>query len=144
MKQRTITNTSELQNAANDLLTLADKMPFVITITAGTKIRSSEQNKRHWSKLESFIYDIQHEIDHVSDETGYTPLEAKKVIADVLPIEHAIILFATKKEIVHHILKQICNIPTSTRLGTKEFLKFDDILDVTMAEIIGNIRGLRQ
>ncbi len=142
MKERAIENHEQLAKVVTDLSKLADYMPFVVTITSGKKIRSTAANARHWANIEDFMNQINEAVEKVSEYTGYTPLETKKVISLSLPSEHIEILYARSKEAVHLGLKHICNIPTSTRLGTAEFSKFDDILEATIAEIIGEINDL--
>ena len=69
-------------------------------------------------------------------------MEVRRTIGTEIPIEHVPILFATKKETVHDTLKMICEIPTSTRLGTKSFGKFEDRLSQIMSEIIGSVNAI--
>lgn len=141
MKQRSITNEQQLRQASQDLLKLGGHLPVVLTVTEGTKTRTSSQNARYWSEVQFFMGEINDAIDQAAESAGYTNLEMRKVVAEQLPIEQAVILFCRTKEAVHDVLKQICGIPTSTRLGTKEFSKFDSVLAQTMSEIVGNIRG---
>ena len=141
MKQRTILNAEQLKKACAALSGLGGNLPLVITITEGTKTRTSGQNARYWCEIEYFMEQINEAIGRAADESGHSEFEIKKILAGQLPIEQSVILFAKKKEVVHEVLKDICNIPTSTRLGTKDFMKFEDRLSQTMMEIIGNIRG---
>lgn len=141
MKQRTILNQDHLTKACADLARLGGNLPLVITVTEGTKIRSSGQNARYWAEVQYFMEQINETIEQAANESGHTEFEIKKILAEQLPIEQSVILFARKPEVVHDILKGICGIPTSTRLGTKDFMKFEDRLTQVMSEIIGNIRG---
>ena len=141
MKQRPIETAEQLAKAAADILNLEPNLPIVISITEGKSIRSSAQNARYWADLTMMLNDIRHAVESVSEHTGYTPLETKRILASELEPEQVAILYATKPEIIHDVLKQICNIPTSTRLGTKDFMRFEDILEATIAEITGTIKA---
>lgn len=140
MKQRTITNEQQLRQASADLLKLGGNLPVVITVTEGSRIRTNSQNAKYWAEVQYFMQEIESMISTAADESGYTSLELKRIVAEDLPIEQAAILFVRKPEAVHDILKGICGIPTSTKLGTKAFMKFENVLSQTMMEIIGNIR----
>jgi hypothetical protein len=141
MKQRSILSQKDLEKAASDILRLSGNLPLVITITEGTKTRTNGQNARYWAEVQFFMGQISEAIDSKADETGHSNIEIRRMLAEQLPIEQALILFAKKAEVIHEILKDIMGIPTSTRLGTKEFMKFEDRLSQVMSEIIGNIRG---
>lgn len=141
MKQRIILNEEHLKKACADLSMLGGRLPLVITVTEGTKTRTSGQNARYWCEIEYFMSEVNEAIEKAATESGHSEFEIKKILAEQLPIEQSVILFARKKEVIHEVLKGICNIPSSTRLGTKEFMKFEDRLTQTMSEIVGNIRG---
>lgn len=142
MRERRIETPEQLRKAAGDIARLAGNLPLVITVTEGRKIRTSKQNERHWCNLDSFMFEIDDAVRRISEHTGYTYLETKKIIAQDMPPEHIEILYARNKEAVHNSLKAICNIPSSTRLGTKSFSKFDEILAGTIAQIIGHINAV--
>ena len=142
MKQRTCLNQSDLDKAGRDIMTLGGNLPLVITVTEGTKTRSSGQNARYWAEVQYFMNELNDAINQAADSSGHTNIEIRKILAEQLPIEHAVILFARKSETIHEILKDICGIPTSTRLGTRDFMKFEDRLSQTMSEITGNVRGI--
>ena len=142
MKQRQILNDNDLKKAVQDLSGLSGHFPFVITITEGTKIRSIGQNSRYWCEVQYFMDELRSLIEQAEEQTGHTNIEIRHILAGQMPIEQAVILFARKPETVHEILKDICGIPTSTRLGTKSFAKFDERLAQVMSEIIGNVRGI--
>ena len=137
MKQRSIETQEQLEHAASDLLKLAGNMPFVITITAGTRIRTSPQNKMYWSELQFFMNEISQAVSNVAEHTGYSELEVKRLISNDMEPEQAAILFVRSKEAVHEVLKMIVGIPTSTKLGTKDFNKFTERLAQVMSEILG-------
>ena len=141
MKQRTITTQEQLEKAILALKGLSDRLPIVITVTEGTKTRTSAQNARYWAEVQYFMSELNEILAQAAEESGYTQIEMRRLVAEQLPVEQAVILYARKKEVVHDVLKDICGIPTSTRLGTKEFSRFDEVLAQTMSEIIGNIRG---
>ena len=140
MKQRSIETADQLRKAVTDLAALDHYRPFVLTITSGKKIRSESQSKRYFANLDYWLEQISHAI-HKVEENGYTNLEARNVIARELPESHAAVLYVRKAEAAHEIIKLICGIPTSTRLGTKSFMKFEDIMEQTMSEIIGEINA---
>jgi len=144
MKQRTITTEDDLQRAARDLVGLTDHLPLVLTVTEGKRLRSSAQNRMYWSEVGYFREQITAAVDEVAEHTGYTPMEVKRLIAQELPIEQAVILFAQSSETVHEILKQIVGIPTSTRLGTKEFSKHEERLSQVMTEVIGSVKAVQR
>ena len=142
MKQRSLETMADLDKAANDLLNLEGHLPLVLTLTEGKKIRSTAQNSAYWANIKVLLDEISSAIQSVSEHTGYTPLEVKRLLSQSLEPEQIAVLYARKSDTIHEILKQICSIPTSTRLGTKEFMKFEDILEGTIAEIIGSIRAV--
>lgn len=142
MRERKIETSEQLRKAAGDIARLAANLPLIITVTEGRKIRSSKANSRHWVLIDSFMYEIDDAVRRISEHTGYTELETKKIIAQNMPAEQIEILYARTKEAIHNSLKVICNIPSSTRLGTKSFSKFDDVLAGTIAEIIGHINAV--
>ena len=142
MKQRSLITKDDLIKAAADLLNLEANLPLVLTLTEGKKIRTNNQNARYWAEINYFLNEINNTITSVSEHTGYTPLEVKRLLAKSLEPEQIGILYARKSESIHEVLKQICSIPTSTRLGTKDFMKFEGILEQTIAEIIGSIRSV--
>jgi hypothetical protein len=145
MKDRTLRTEQDKQQAAKDLQAIpADRLPLYLTLSQGKGQRSSAANARYWANIEFFMQEINNEINVIADNLGYTNMEARRVIAEKMDnVEHALILYARSKEVVHEVLKQICNIPTSTRLGTKEFNKFSDQLDLAMSQILGEVRAIR-
>ncbi len=143
MKERTVNDHEQLARAVSDLSKLADHFPFVISVTKGKRIRSPAANARHWANIEDFMIQVNSAVEQISETTGYTPLETKKIISQDMPPEHIEILYARTSNAVHDSLKAICNIPTSTRLGTSDFSKFDDVLEMTIAQIIGEINAVR-
>ena len=110
-----------------------------IIIRPFQKTRSLSQNSRYWASLTEYLNQIHQTIQIVSDESGYTPLEVKRLIADDLKPEQVAILFARTPEVAHDVIKEICNVPTSVRLGTKRFMEFEEQMERTIAEIAGQI-----
>lgn len=141
MKERLITTPADLVKVSADLAGYAQYLPFVVTITQGKKIRTDSQNSRYWAMLNENLNMVNEAINTV-EENGYTNLEARKVIANEIPAEHAAILFVRKAEAAHEILKIVCGIPTSTKLGTKEFIRFEEQMEQTLYEIVGSIRSV--
>jgi len=142
MKTRSLLTKDDLVKASNDLLNLEGNLPMVLTLTAGKKIRSDKQNQRYWCDIKYFLDEINSTISSVAEHTGYSPLEVKRLLAASLEPEQVGILYARKSDVIHDVLKQICNIPTSTRLGTKDFMRYEGILEQTISEIIGSIRSV--
>lgn len=142
MKQRPVQNEQQLQQACTDLLRLGGHLPFVITVTEGKRIRTSAQNARYWLDMEFFLSEIRESVYRLAEHTGYTDAETRWVIAEELPVEQRAILFCLSKEAAHEVIKQICGIPTSTRLGTKDFMRFEERLAQTMSEILGQINAI--
>lgn len=143
MKQRTIHNEEQRQKASQALLGI--KPPFVVTVTEGTKIRTEGQNSRYWADMEFLLEQIDEAVERLSDEFGYTNIEVRREIAKGMLNEYqpecSAILFVRNKEAAHEVIKMICNIPTSTRLGTKAFQKFDGVRERVMAELLGAINA---
>ncbi len=142
MRERRIQTVDQLQRAALDLTALEDHLPIVLTVTQGSRIRTTGQNARHWSEVNYLREQLQQSVEKISEHTGYTPLEVKRLIAQEMEPEQIAILYARSNETIHDILKDIVGIPTSTRLGTKEFSKFDDRLAQVMAEIVGIVKSV--
>jgi len=142
MKQRVVTTQEQLDDTVKRLSMLGDKLPLIVTVTEGTKIRSGNQNSRYWCNINFFMSQLDEVVERIADKTGYTNYETRKILAEKMPVEHGVVLFMRKAEAVHECLKMICNIPTSTRLGTRSFMKFEDILEVTMAEVLGSVNKL--
>lgn len=103
------------------------------------KTRSLAANSFHWASLTEYLRQINQIVSRISDNTGYTPLEVKREIARTMQPEHIAILYARTPETAHDVLKEVCGIPTSTRLGTKKFHEFDETMETTMAQIIGEV-----
>ncbi len=99
--------------------------------------RTIPQNSRYWGILRGCLKRIQIEIEILSDETGYTVLEIKRLIAIELDHEQSRILFAQDPEEAHKTLKHICGVPTTQDLGTKKFSVFEERMEQVITEIAG-------
>ena len=118
-----------------------DPAVWEVIVRPHEKLRSTIANSRHWATLTDYLKQITQSIEKISTQTGYTPLEIKRLIAKEMPPEHIAILFARSPETAHDVLKEICGIPTSTRLGTKKFHEFDETMEQTIAEIMGQVNA---
>ena len=144
MKDRTLRTKEDLKRAALNLEAIpAEHLPLYLTLSQGKGQRTSAANARYWAMIEGWMEEIRNEIKAIAEETGYTYLEARRVIANELPPEHEEMLYARNKNAVHEALKEICGIPTTTRLGTKEFNNYSDQLDLAMSQILGEVRAIR-
>lgn len=141
MKTRTLRTTDDLKKAGQDLMKLAGHLPMVMTISAGTKIRSEAQNSRYWVSLTHELERITLIIDEVAERTGFTNLTVRKIIAGNMEWEYSLILSARNPKMAHEVLKMILDIPTTTKAGTKEFMKFEDVMLQTMTEIVGEVQA---
>jgi len=143
MRERPLLTQDDLRKAATDLIKLGEHLPLLMTLTEGKETRRGKQNARYWATLSDWREMIENSIMITSVHTGYTPLEVRRLAADRLPHEQAAILFIRKSEGVHDVLKACAGIPTSTRLGTKEFSKFDAEMERVMAEILGEVNAVQ-
>lgn len=105
------------------------------------KTRTNPQNSRYWASLTEYLMQMNQTVHAVANETGYTPLEIKRLIAKEMPPEHIAILFTSKPEVAHDVLKEICGVPTSTRLGTKKFMLFEERMVQAIAEVVGQVNA---
>ena len=112
---------------------------YLLTIEEKIKTRSISQNARYWVTLDEYLSDIERRIKEVADYSGHTILEVKKLICQELAIEYAAIILTLKPDPTHEILKIICGVPTSTRLGTKAFKEFEERMIETLAQIAGQV-----
>lgn len=131
----------EKQAAAEYLLNLPAKPLQEVVVRDYEKTRTLPQNSRYWATLTELLEQTAAVVQEVSNETGYTPLEVKRLIAKDMAAEHVAILFARKTEVAHDVIKEICNVPTSTRLGTKKFMQFEDRMVQAVAEIQGEVNA---
>lgn len=138
MSERLIESTEDRRSAIEAIMGI--DFPYRILISP-KKLRSDAQNARYWSDLQWHIDEIRQIISASSGRTGFTPLEIRKMIAMNISPEHTWLLFSTKKEALHDALKVICDVPTSTRLGTKAFMKFETIMENQMAEVLGEVKS---
>jgi len=118
--------------------------PVEVIIRPHEKIRSLPQNSRYWATLTELLNRIQRAVHVVSEFTGYSPLEVKRLLAADMPAEYSAILFCPKPEPAHEVMKEICGIPTSTRLGTKKFMAFEERMEQVMADIEGYVNAFER
>ena len=117
--------------------------PHEVVIREYVKNRTTPQNSRYWVNLNEYLRQMNLIVELISNQTGYTPLEVRRLISKEMPAEYIAILFARTAESAHEVLKAICGIPTSTRLGTKKFSEFDELMENTIAEIMGYVNAFR-
>ena len=81
MKTRTIHNEADLKKASQDILNVGGSLPVVMTLTKGTRIRTTGQNSRYWATLDEHLRTIGVLVEAVVEQTGYTPMEVRRLIA---------------------------------------------------------------
>jgi len=107
------------------------------------KLRSLPQNSRYWVTLTHYLGEMNKEIGLLSGETGYTPLEIKRLIAQDMMPEHVAILLTTRTDSAHDIIKQIAGIKTSTNKNTKEFMEFEETMENALAEVMSSVNAFK-
>lgn len=115
---------------------------FMVEIKENVKTRTLPQNALYWATLTEELRQLSAGIKEISRHTGYSPLEVRRIVAKELQPEQVAILYASTPEAVHDILKVINGIPTSTRLGTKEFAQYEERMLQTIAEVVGAVRAV--
>jgi len=113
-----------------------------VVIRPCEKTRTLGQNARYWATLSEHLRQINATVNQIASDSGHTPLEIKRGLAGQLAPEEIAILFATRPEVAHEVLKMVCNIPTSTRLGTKKSIEFEERVTAAMDGILALARGL--
>jgi len=113
-----------------------------VEVRKAVRTRTDGQNSRYWATLTEELRNVSAGIKEVSEHTGYSPLEVRRIIAKELQPEQVAILYASTPEAVHDILKTINGIKTSTRLGTKEFMQYEERMLQTIAEVVGAVRAV--
>lgn len=114
----------------------------MVEVRKALRTRTTGQNARFWATLTEELRNLSAGISEVSEHTGYTPLEVRRIIAKELQPEQVAILYASTPEAVHDILKVINGIQTSTRLGTKQFMQYEERMLQTIAEVVGAVRAV--
>lgn len=136
----TVHGSPSWQTCLDVLMTLRDEGgKYVVEIKPYQHTRSLPANSRYWASLTEYLKEIALSVKRISEQTGYTVLEVKKLVGRELQLEQAVILFAKTPEVAHDVLKEINGIPTSTRLGTKEFSQYTERMEQTIAEIAGAV-----
>jgi len=138
-RQFTISTERVRQHVADYILTLGPQPVMEVIVRKYEKTRSLPQNSRYWASITELLNQLNQTVETVSEHTGYSPLEVKRLIAKELPPEQVAILFCSRPELAHDVMKTICNVPTSTRLNTKQFMQFEDRMIQTVIEIKGQI-----
>ncbi len=128
--------------ARNRAVEAVRNAPDGYVVQIGEPTRSLGQNSRYWVGLQEILRRLNATVNQIASDTGHSPLEVKREAAGGLPIEYGIILFAKKPEVAHEVLKDICNIPTSTRLGTKKFMEYEERMLAVMGDILGHVRAM--
>ena len=116
-------------------------MAWKVTIEEHEKTRTTIRNAHYWANLTDLIKDIRKAVERMAEHTGYSPLEVKREIAKGMTPEDIALLFAKNPEGAHDVLKEIAGIPTSTRLGTRKFIAFEDRMIQIMADIVGQVNA---
>lgn len=137
-----IRNKELRSNAAKAVMEITGEPLCEVVIRPHTRIRTTNQNARYWASLNEELRQLSFEINGISEHTGYSDLETRRLIAKELQPEQAALLFARSAEAAHDILKTIHGIDTSTRLGTKKFMEFEERMIQTVAEVVGAARSL--
>lgn len=117
---------------------LKQDLPYSVTI-GPEKIRSTAQNSRYWVTLTNALNDIRIVIERLVNETGHTYFEMQSFIAGQLDPEQVAVLYAVTPEAAHEVIKKINGVPTSTRLGTKKFQEFEEIMEVTITDVAAEV-----
>ena len=137
-----VIRSKETRSAALKAVSEITSEPLMeVVIREHTKTRTDGQNRRYWADLTGQILAMNADIEILSQHTGYSNIEARRLVAKTLQPEEAAILFCRTPEAAHEILKLIAGIPTSTRLGTKKFAEFEDRMVQIVADIVGTVRA---
>ena len=144
MEKHFILHDTHIRDRALNFITTMPLEPLIeVVVKPFEKIRTLPQNSRYWANITEYLRQINQTITCLANESGHTPLDIKRMIAADLEPEYIAILFARSPEVVHDILKEVCNVPTSTKLGTKKFSEFGERMEVMIAEIVGQINTFR-
>ncbi len=140
MEQHFILHSERIrQNAANYIGSIPLEPVPEIIVRPFERVRTNARNRMYWACLTESLQQINQTVNYLANESGHSPLEIKRIIAKDLEPEYVALLFARTPEAAHDILKEISNIPTSTRLGTKKFIQFQERMESMLSEIVGQI-----
>ena len=114
--------------------------PWQVDLREYVRTRTTGQNSRYWATLTEEMRQLGEAIANIAKHTGYSPLEVRRLVAATLEPEQIAILYAQTPEAVHDILKVIHGIKTSTRLGTKAFMEFEERMIQSVADVVGAVR----
>lgn len=117
--------------------------PWQVRIAPAERIRSAGQNLRYWATLTDILHRLHAHVQMLATDTGHSPIEIKRILANGLEPENVALLFVRTPEAAHEIVKAICDVPTSTRLNTKKFMEFEDRMIAVLEELIGHVESLR-
>ena len=112
-----------------------------VTIEEYEKTRTTIRNAHYWANLTDLIEDIRKAVERIAEYTGHSPLEVKREIAKGMTPEDIALLFTKNPEGAHDVLKEIAGIPTSTKLGTRKFIAFEDRMIQIMSDIAGHVQA---
>jgi len=130
------------KDVAKAVMAIRSEPLMEVIIKPYEKIRTEGQNARYWATLTEELRNMNATIMEMSKHTGYTPLEVRRLVSHRIQPEYAALLFVRDEESAHDILKMIHDIPTSTRLGTKAFMEFEERMLQTAAEVTGAVRAV--
>ncbi len=110
--------------------------PWLVCVEPYKEKRTSAQNRRYWGILEDWFADLQSAISEISQSTGYTPQECKRLIKRALiggQLDCYLgFLDASSTKGIHDILKGAWPLPvedgekTTTELKKKKFTDYAD------------------
>lgn len=130
-------------NALQELAALPlNPVLYEVIIRPFVKTRTLPQNSRYWVSLTEYMRQIDAVIKQIEDFTGYDSISIRRHLASKMDFEYGLILAAKKPEVVHEVLKDICGVPTSTKLGTKAFKDFEERMLAVLSEVISHAQAM--
>lgn len=130
--------------AAKAVLAITEAPLMEVIVREHVSTRTDAQNRHYWFSLGEELRQLNESIHQIANQTGHTPLEVRRFVAADLAPEQVAILYASSSEAAHEVLKLIHGIPTSTRLGTKAFMAFEERMIQTVAEVVGAVRAAQR
>jgi len=128
-------------NCAEAVLNAPHDGSVEVEIREHVRLRTTGQNSRYWATLTECLRQIGQDITEMAEHTGYSPLEIRRLVAATLEPEMVALLYTHTPEAAHDILKLIHGIKTSTRLGTKKFMEFEERMTQTITNVVGEVRN---
>ncbi len=136
-------NSGIRDNALQELAALPlNPVLMEVIIRPYEKTRSLGQNSRYWASVTEYMRQIDAVIKAIEEYTGYDQISVRRHLAGKIQFEYGLILAARKPEVVHEVLKEICNVPTSTKLGTKAFIDFEERMLAVLSEVISHAQAM--